>query len=177
MSLEALADVLVPRDLCISPDGANMVYNLQHFNKKGQNVTCSNWIAEVGNEKSARQFTPGLFNDEQPHWSPDGTSVAFEEVHASNVKTSKKWIRNTNGRRGSALWNMRNVKTPILILHGENDVRVPLSQAIAFYRGCVRNNLPVEMVTYPREGHIIAERKHLIDMWKRMRHFYHTHLQ
>ncbi|OQD93607.1 hypothetical protein PENSOL_c031G04816 [Penicillium solitum] len=42
---------------------------------------------------------------------------------------------------------MRNVKTPILILHGENDVRVPLEQAIAFYRACVRNNVPVDMVT------------------------------
>lgn len=72
---------------------------------------------------------------------------------------------------------MRNVKTPILILHGENDVRVPLEQAIAFYRACVRNNVPVDMVTYPREGHLIGERRHLIDMWERMRRFCSLHLQ
>ncbi|KAJ5181825.1 WD40-like Beta Propeller [Penicillium cf. viridicatum] len=110
-------------------------------------------------------------------WDVDVNVVPDEEVGDSDSKTSKKWIRKTNGRRGSALWNMRNVKTPVLILHGENDVRVPLSQAIAFYRACVHNDLPVEMVTYPREGHVIAERKHLIDVWKRMRHFYDMHLQ
>ncbi|KAJ5304447.1 uncharacterized protein N7443_004107 [Penicillium atrosanguineum] len=92
-------------------------------------------------------------------------------------QASKRWIRNTNGRQGSALWRMRNVKTPILILHGEDDVRVPLTQGVAFYRACIHNNVPVEMVTYPREGHMISERKHLIDMWKRMRQFYDMHLQ
>ena len=41
--------------------------------------------------------------------------VPDEEVDASDAKTSKKWIRNTDSRRGSALWYMRNVKTPVLI--------------------------------------------------------------
>ncbi|KAJ5511856.1 WD40-like Beta Propeller [Penicillium expansum] len=98
---------------------------------------------------------------------PDGT----------DLKSSKKWLRDTTGRWGSPLWHMRNVKTPVLIVHGENDVRVPLSQAIAFYRACIHNDLAVDMVTYPREGHFITERKHVIDMWKRMRRFYDMHLQ
>lgn len=94
-----------------------------------------------------------------------------------STSPSKQWISDTNGRRASALWHMRNVKTPVLILHGENDVRVPLEQAIAFYRACVRNNVPVDMVTYPREGHLIGERRHLIDMWERLRRFCSLHLQ
>lgn len=87
-----------------------------------------------------------------------------------------KWIRDTQGRRGSALWHMKNVKIPVLILHGEEDVRVPLSQAVAFYRGCLHNNVPVKMVTYPREGHGFTERKHVIDLWSRMQEFYDLHL-
>ena len=75
------------------------------------------------------------------------------------------------------LWHMRNVKTPILTIHGENDVRVPLTQAITFYRACVHNHMPIEMVTYPPEGHFILERKHLLDMWERMRKFYYLNLQ
>lgn len=117
------------------------------------------------------------FEGEMAGGAPWDVDVNAEPEVDDADQASKKWIRNTNGRQGSALWRMRNVKTPILIIHGEDDVRVPMSQGVAFYRACIHNNVPVEMVTYPREGHIITERKHLIDMWKRMRRFYDMHLQ
>ena len=100
-------------------------------------------------------------------WDVDGTgdgSVGHQD------KTQ------TPARRGSAIWHMENVKTPVLILHGEEDVRVPVSQAIAFWRACVHRGLQVKMVTYPREGHGFVERKHVIDLWSRMRQFYDLHL-
>lgn len=94
-----------------------------------------------------------------------------------STSPKRQWTGNADGRKASALWHMRHVKTPILILHGEDDVRVPLEQAIAFYRACVHNNVPVDMVTYPREGHFISERRHLLDMWERMRKFCYLNLQ
>ncbi|HLZ63071.1 MAG TPA: S9 family peptidase [Ktedonosporobacter sp.] len=66
----------------------------------------------------------------------------------------------------------RNVKTPVLILHGEKDARVPLSQAIAFHRALRRHGIPAEFVTYPREPHGVSERMHLIDLLKRVRRWY-----
>ncbi|PWY96496.1 alpha/beta-hydrolase [Aspergillus sclerotioniger CBS 115572] len=110
-------------------------------------------------------------------WDVDASTNTNTSHDPTTSPTEKKWISDTNGRRGSALWHMRNVKTPILILHGENDVRVPIEQAIAFYRACIHNNVPVEMVTYPREGHFIVERRHLLDMWDRMRKFCYRNLQ
>ena len=85
----------------------------------------------------------------------------------------------TKGRQGSAIWNMKDVKTktPILILHGEEDKRVPLTQAVAFHRGCLRWAWPCEFVVYPREEHLFKERKHIIDMLKRVRRFYDLHLK
>ncbi len=80
-------------------------------------------------------------------------------------------------RHGSAIWNMSHIKTPILILHGATDVRVPLSQATAFHRGCLHYDVPCEMVVYPREGHSISERKHLLDMLKRAKRFMDVHLK
>ena len=82
----------------------------------------------------------------------------------------------TRSRHGSAIWDMKNVKTPILILHGEDDVRVPLTQAIAFHRGCLQHGIPCEFVTYPREGHLQEERLHLLDQLKRVRRFCDLHL-
>ena len=66
----------------------------------------------------------------------------------------------------------RNVRTPVLILHGENDARVPLSQATGFHRALRKQGVPVEFVVYPREPHGVAERAHQIDILKRVRRWY-----
>lgn len=107
-------------------------------------------------------------------WDVDEHAV--DQFSPAYVQGKKAAIRQTNGRHGSAIWHMKNVDTPVLIVHGEEDVRVPLSQAIAFWRACIHRGVPVEMVTYPREGHLMEERKHMIDLWTRMRQFYDLHL-
>lgn len=106
---------------------------------------------------------------------PDATDE-FSPDSRPEAGSKHSLIRQTNGRHGSAIWNMKNVNTPVLILHGEDDVRVPVSQAIAFWRACIHRGVPVEMITYPREGHLFEERKHMIDLWSRMRKFYDMHL-
>lgn len=79
-------------------------------------------------------------------------------------------------QQSNAVWNMKDVKTPVLILHGEADERVPLSQAWAFHRGCLHHKIPCEMVTYPREPHLVAERHHRIDMLERLEKFCKKHI-
>jgi dipeptidyl aminopeptidase/acylaminoacyl peptidase len=64
------------------------------------------------------------------------------------------------------------VKTPLLILHGENDARVPLSQAVGFHRALREHQVPTEFVIYPREPHGISERAHQIDLLRRVRSWY-----
>jgi len=83
----------------------------------------------------------------------------------------------TSARHGSPIWSMKNVNTPILILHGENDLRVPISQAVAFHRGCLRYGVPCEFVAYPKEPHLFKERKHVLDMMKRVVKFCGLHLR
>jgi dipeptidyl aminopeptidase/acylaminoacyl peptidase len=62
-----------------------------------------------------------------------------------------------------------NVTTPLLILHGQNDARVPLSQAIGYHRALREHGVPTELVTYPREPHSIGERNHQADILRRVR--------
>jgi dipeptidyl aminopeptidase/acylaminoacyl peptidase len=61
-----------------------------------------------------------------------------------------------------------NATTPVLIVHGENDERVPVTQGIHFFRGLRRYGVPTELVTYPREPHGIQERNHQIDLNNRI---------
>src|SRR4029079_6038067 len=66
----------------------------------------------------------------------------------------------------------RNVTTPVLILHGQNDARVPLNQAISFHRALREVGAQTELWIYPREPHGIGERAHPIDLLKRVRAWY-----
>ena len=61
------------------------------------------------------------------------------------------------------------VRTPVLIVHGEDDTNVPLSQAIYFQRALSRYGAEHELVVYPREGHGLTERNHQRDLLLRTR--------
>jgi dipeptidyl aminopeptidase/acylaminoacyl peptidase len=77
-----------------------------------------------------------------------------------------------NAARLSPISYAKNAKTPLLILHGKNDARVPVSQAIGFERALKENDVPVQMVTYPREPHGVRERNHQRDILRRVRAWY-----
>jgi dipeptidyl aminopeptidase/acylaminoacyl peptidase len=45
-------------------------------------------------------------------------------------------------------------KTPLLIMHGKEDTRVPTDQSIEMYRHLkLRGQAPVRLILYPGEGH------------------------
>jgi dipeptidyl aminopeptidase/acylaminoacyl peptidase len=70
-------------------------------------------------------------------------------------------------RRASAMTFIKQAQTPTLILHGAADVRVPVTQGQELYVGLRKNNVPVQMVVYPREGHGFTEPRHILDKMKR----------
>ncbi|SBT43527.1 alpha/beta hydrolase family protein [Micromonospora auratinigra] len=61
------------------------------------------------------------------------------------------------------------VRTPVLILHGEEDTNVPVSQAEFFHRALRAFGVEHEYVVYPRENHAIRERSHQLDVLRRTR--------
>jgi dipeptidyl aminopeptidase/acylaminoacyl peptidase len=66
--------------------------------------------------------------------------------------------------------------TPVLILHGEADPRVPISQGEEFYHALHFLNKDATMIRYPREPHIFREREHQIDSLTRILAWYDAHL-
>lgn len=67
----------------------------------------------------------------------------------------------------SAISYSDKVTTPLLILHGGNDERVPIGQPMEFYRALKDRGKTVELVFYPREGHGFTEYYHQLDRMKR----------
>ena len=89
------------------------------------------------------------------------------------------WTKSKNpakGREGSALWHIKHLKTPVLLLHGEADQRVPISQAIAFRRASEYYGNDFEMTTYPGAEHNIDERAYRSDMLFRIKAFLEKHM-
>lgn len=70
-------------------------------------------------------------------------------------------------RARSAITYVDNVKTPLLILQGGSDERVPTGQSMEYYRALKDRGKTVELVFYPREGHGLSEYYHQRDKIER----------
>ena len=66
--------------------------------------------------------------------------------------------------------------TPTLILQGAEDRCTPLSQAEELFNALAEADVDVEMVVYPREGHVPVERAHALDAINRTQAWFDKHL-
>ena len=72
-------------------------------------------------------------------------------VHSLKWPWEDNWM---NLLERSPIFHAGKAKTPILILHGEEDTRVHPSQSMELFRSIkVRTETPVRLVFYPGEGH------------------------
>jgi dipeptidyl aminopeptidase/acylaminoacyl peptidase len=62
---------------------------------------------------------------------------------------------------------VQHVRTPTLLLHGENDNDVPIAEAEQFYIALMDVGVETQMIRYPREGHGLRETKHVADAIER----------
>jgi dipeptidyl aminopeptidase/acylaminoacyl peptidase len=75
----------------------------------------------------------------------------------------------------SALKHVARVRTPTLLAHGENDNDVPIAESEQFFIALKDNGVETVMVRYPREGHGLAEPKHVVDLMDRSAAWYEKH--
>ena len=59
----------------------------------------------------------------------------------------------------SPLRYVENVKTPVMLQHGEADARVPISNSLMFYHALQRRGVPVRLLALPRQPHGPTEPK------------------
>lgn len=76
----------------------------------------------------------------------------------------------------SAVSHVDKVATPILLLHGETDLRCPISQSEQFYIGLKRLGKTAVFVRYPDEFHGLKRHLHRIDRYKRMMAWFNYYL-
>jgi dipeptidyl aminopeptidase/acylaminoacyl peptidase len=109
----------------------------------------SNWISDLGTLDIRNVFTRYVGNIE------DDPELAW---------------------RLSPIRNIRNARTPTLILTGDGDPRVPPAQSYEMYEGLKAVGVEAKLVLYPREPHSIMERNHQIDLLERVVDWFERHL-
>lgn len=67
----------------------------------------------------------------------------------------------------SPIAHVANIRTPLLLTHGEVDHDVPIGQGEEFYIALKKLGVPAEFVRYPGEGHGISKPVHIQDFIQR----------
>lgn len=77
---------------------------------------------------------------------------------------------------GSTYQHLHRIKTPLLIMHGAEDKRVPPEESEQVAATMRARGLPHEYVVYPGEGHGFRRREHRVDCYTRMLDWLNTYL-
>ncbi|MFQ5537945.1 MAG: S9 family peptidase [Gemmatimonadota bacterium] len=81
------------------------------------------------------------------------TTTDIGEYLVAHMGGKEFWEDYPEYQRHSAIYRIANVKTPVQVIHGQRDLRVPFTQGQEFYRALLRRGVPTEMITLPRTPH------------------------
>jgi dipeptidyl aminopeptidase/acylaminoacyl peptidase len=98
----------------------------------------------------------------------DYLAVEFGSYPHENGVMDLLWQR-------SALRHVDRVKTPTLLIHGENDNDVPIAEAEQYFIALKDVGVETVLVRYPREGHGIRETRHAVGVIDRSIKWYEQH--
>jgi len=76
----------------------------------------------------------------------------------------------------SPVTHAHRCRTPTLILQGADDRCTPVGQAQELFNAIAETGTEVELVVYPREGHVPVERAHALDAIARTQAWFDVHL-
>jgi dienelactone hydrolase len=87
------------------------------------------------------------------------------------------WENWESYQRNSPIYHVKNVKTPLLMLHNDKDGAVDFTQGIEFFNALRRLKKPVVMIQYKGENHGLAKPENRRDYSVRMMEFFDTYLK
>ena len=82
------------------------------------------------------------------------------------------WNQLSQFDRPNPIRYVKDCTTPLLLLHGQADTRVPFAESVQFYRALKDLGRRVQFYAYPRENHGFVEPAHRVDYVKRWADWY-----
>ncbi len=102
-------------------------------------------------------------------WAADYPRVEFKGYPWENNNAAMMWER-------SALAHVHKVKTPTMLIHGELDQDVVVTEAEQMFNALKQVGVEAVFLRYPREGHSLREPRHVVDAIERSLNWYERHL-
>jgi dipeptidyl aminopeptidase/acylaminoacyl peptidase len=132
----------------------------------------TNWIVTQAHRFKAAHSEVSISNL-QSLWavSPIGRILCREYFEKTPLEDPEIY------RKLSPLTYAGNVKTPLLLTQNEKDQRVPVEQAIEFYRAVQLTGTPVELSIYPGESHGTMKPNHQLDKLRKTAAWFRKYLQ
>jgi len=110
------------------------------------------------------------------YWNAGVGDMAIFEASQGRLTTGP-WDNWDAYRRNSPIYHVKDVKTPLLILHNDKDGAVDFEQGIEYYNALRRLKKPVTMITYKGENHGLGKRENMRDYSIRMMEFFDYYLK
>lgn len=80
-------------------------------------------------------------------------------------------------KKASTVHRLERIQTPLLIMHGDRDARVPPIESQQVAEALARTQVPHEYVVYPGEGHGFTKWEHRVDCYTRILGWFDRYLR
>lgn len=105
------------------------------------------------------------------YWNSGSSNQSIFESSQARL-TSGYWDNWEAYTRNSPIYHIKNVKTPLLLMHNDKDGAVDYTQGVEYFNGLRRLNKPVVMLSYTGENHGLAKEVNQKDYAVRMMEYF-----
>lgn len=128
-----------------------------------------NWIAGHTDRFGALVSISGIWALDQQHGTSDSWTWAEQEFG--------DFYENPDAyARSSPHLHIADVRTPMLVVHGERDLRVPKDHSLRLWTDLQRHDVPSRLLLFPDEGHSIGKPGNLRAFYDTVLAFFDEHL-
>ncbi len=124
---------------------------------------------------------PDLFNA-----AVDVVGIANFKTFLENTADYRRHLRETEYgplsdpeflKNVSPIYKSHLIKTPLLVVHGENDPRVPVGEARQILKAVISSGGIADSLIFPDEGHGASKRVNVIAEYRKQVEFFNKHLK
>lgn len=124
---------------------------------------------------------PGLFCCGVDFYGVSNRFTSWRDTDRIGKRNIQRKLGRPNGnvalyKEASPLFYAEAIAEPLLIMHGEDDPRVPFGQSVEMVEALRRRGFPVQFHAYPGEGHGFLKPEHLKDIYTKVEQFFALYL-